>query len=87
MHKTLNSSRGVIRCRELSVLSEAEIRDELKSQGVVEVHRVAVRKEGKVTPTNTPTPLPHESSRCVHVNMLGHCIFDYFLCSVEADEP
>ena len=82
MHKTLNSSRGVIRCRELSVLSEVEIRDELKSQGVVEVHRLAVRKEGK-----TPTPLLHESSRCVHVNMLGHCIFDYFLCSVEADEP
>ena len=53
MHKTLNSSRGVIRCRELSLLSEAEIRDELKSQGVVEVHRVTVKKEGKVIPTNT----------------------------------
>ena len=47
MHKTLNSSRGVIRCRELSLLSEAEIRDELKSQGVVEVHRVTVKKEVK----------------------------------------
>ena len=53
MHKTLNSSRGVIRCRELSLLSEAEIRDELKSQGVVEVHRVTVKNEGKVSPTNT----------------------------------
>ena len=53
MHKTLNSSRGVIRCRELSNLSEAEIRDELKTQGVVEVHRVTVKKEGKVIPTNT----------------------------------
>ena len=40
VHKTLNSSRGVIRCRELSDLSEVEIRDELKTQGVVEVHRV-----------------------------------------------
>ena len=37
VHKTLKSSRGVIRCRELSVLSEVEIRDELKTQGVVEV--------------------------------------------------
>ena len=53
MHKTLNSSRGVIRCRELSLLSEAEIGEELKSQGVVEVHRVTVKKEGKVIPTNT----------------------------------
>uniref|UniRef100_UPI003AF53F94 hypothetical protein n=1 Tax=Thiolapillus sp. TaxID=2017437 RepID=UPI003AF53F94 len=53
VHKTLNSSRGVIRCRELSDMSETEIRDELKTQGVVEVHRVTVKKEGKVIPTNT----------------------------------
>ena len=39
VHKTLNSSSGVIRCRELSDMSETEIRDELKTQGVVEVHR------------------------------------------------
>ena len=53
VHKTLNSSKGVIRCRELSDLSEVEIKDELKAQGVVEVHRVTVKKEGKVIPTNT----------------------------------
>ena len=53
VHKTLNSSRGVIRCRELSDMSEIEIRDELKTQGVVEVHRVTVKKEGKVIPTNS----------------------------------
>ena len=35
VHKTLKSSQGVIRCRKLSLLSEVEIRDELKSQGVV----------------------------------------------------
>ena len=52
VHKTLNSSCGVIRCRELSDLSEIEIRDELKTQGVVEVHRVSVKKEGEVIPTN-----------------------------------
>ena len=53
VHKTLNSSRGVIRCWELSDLSDIEIRDKLKTQGVVEVHRVTVKKEGKVIPTNT----------------------------------
>ena len=53
VHKTLNSSRGVIRCRELTDMSETEIRDELKTQGVVEVHRVTVKKKGKVIPTNT----------------------------------
>ena len=35
-------------------MSEIEIGDELKTQGVVEVHRVTVKKEGKVIPYNTP---------------------------------
>ena len=34
-------------------MSEAEIRDELKDQGVAGVNRVTVKKEGKVIPTNT----------------------------------
>ena len=34
-------------------MSETEIRDELKTQGVVEVHRVTVKKEGNAIPTNT----------------------------------
>ena len=52
-HKTLNSSRGAIRCQELSDMSEVETRDKLKTRGVVEVHHVTVKKEGKVSPTNT----------------------------------
>ena len=39
IHKALNSSRGVIRCRELSGMTETEIKKELQEQGVVEVHR------------------------------------------------
>ena len=35
-------------------MSEVEIRDELKDQGVVGVSRVRVKKEGKVIPINTP---------------------------------
>ena len=53
IHKTLNSSQGVIRCRDLADMSEVEIRDELKDQGVVGVNRVTLKKEGKVIPTNT----------------------------------
>ena len=34
-------------------MSKTEIRDELKTQGVVEVRRVTVKKDGKVIPTNT----------------------------------
>ena len=50
IHKTLNSSRGVIRCRDLADMSDVEIRDELKDQGV---NRVTLKKERKVIPTNT----------------------------------
>ena len=53
IHKTLNSSREVIRCRDLADMSEVEIRDELKDQVVVGVNRVTLKKEGKVIPTNT----------------------------------
>ena len=53
IHKALNSSRGVIRSRELSGMTEMEIRTELQEQGVVEVHRVTVKKDTEKVPTNT----------------------------------
>ena len=53
VHKTLNSSQGVIRCQDLADMSEVEIRDELKDQGVAGVNWVMLKKEGKVIPTNT----------------------------------
>ena len=34
IHKTLNSSRGVIGCQDLATMTEVEIRDALKDQGV-----------------------------------------------------
>ena len=52
VHKTLISPRGMIICLDLSDLSEVEIRDEIKTQCVVEVHRVTVKKEGKIIPTS-----------------------------------
>ena len=53
IHKALNSSRGVIRCHELSGMTETEIKTELQEQGVVEVHRVTVKRDTKKVPTNT----------------------------------
>ena len=43
VHKTLNSSRGVIKCWKLSDMSEIEIRDKRKTQDVLEVHRITVK--------------------------------------------
>ena len=53
VHKILNSSRGAIICRDHADMSEVEIRDELKDQGMVGVNWVTLKKEGKVIPTNT----------------------------------
>ena len=53
IHKALNSSRGVIRCHELSGVTETEIKTELQEQGVVEVHRVTVKKDTEKVPTKT----------------------------------
>ena len=52
-HKQLNSSKGVIRCRELKGTSEAEIRANLESQGVIDVHRVSIKKGQVREATNT----------------------------------
>ena len=53
IHKALNSSRGFIRCRELSGMTETEIKTELQEQGVVEVHRVTVKRDTEKVPTET----------------------------------
>ena len=49
IHKALSASRG----RELSGMTEMEIRTELQEQGVVEVHRVTVKKDTEKVPTKT----------------------------------
>ena len=53
IHKALNSSLGVIPCYKLSGMTEMEIRTELQEQGVVEVHRVTVKKDTEKVPTST----------------------------------
>ena len=53
VHKTLNSSRGVIWCSELLDMTEIDIRDDLTDQGVVGVSRVTAKKGGEGIPTNT----------------------------------
>ena len=52
-HNTLNICKGVVRCKELSLCSIAEIHDGLKSQGVTDVKRISVRRNGETRTTNT----------------------------------
>ena len=53
IHPTLNSSHGVIRCRELAGVTESGIRDELSEQGVTLVKRIRRKQEGQEKDTNT----------------------------------
>ena len=69
-HRTMNSSKGVIRSRDLRMMSEAEIKEELSTIGVIHVHRVTIRKGSERVPTDTlfltfdsPT-LPKEIKAC-----------------------
>ena len=50
-HRTLNSRKGVVRCRELANMDEEDIRRELGSQKVSHVKRISIDKGRK--PTNT----------------------------------
>ena len=62
-HRSLNSSKGVIRCLDIKNCSDEEILDGLASQHVSHLHRISVVREGVRKPTgtfiltfNTPKP-------------------------------
>ena len=46
-HRSLNSKKGVLWCRELDTVSLTEIKEELASQQVTEVKRISVTRAGK----------------------------------------
>ena len=52
-HRTLNTSRGVIRCPDLAGVSEDEIVKELSAQHVTAARRIKIRRLGKEIQTNT----------------------------------
>ena len=52
-HTSLNSSKGVIRSRDLEGVSEDEMLDNLSSQGVSAVKRINIRRNNELVPTNT----------------------------------
>ena len=52
-HRTLNTSKGVIRCRELVECFEDEILAELRDQGVIGVHRITIKRDGRTINTWT----------------------------------
>ena len=77
-HRSLNSSKGVIRTRDLGDMDEEEIASELRDQGVLSVRRITIKKDGNIINTNTyiltfSKPSPPERLRIgylsVHVDL------------------
>ena len=52
-HRSLNSSKGVIRCPDIKNCSDEEILDNLASQHVTHLYRISVLREDVRTPTGT----------------------------------
>ncbi len=52
-HKTMNSCQGIIRCREISDMSDDDIKQELASQGVSRVKQFTRKTDGHVKKTST----------------------------------
>ena len=75
-HRSLNTSKGVIRCREIALCDKEEIVQELKSQGVTDATVITV-KDGssrKKTNTviltfNTPTPPKYISAEYIRTKV------------------
>ena len=52
-HRRLNTSRGIIRCRDLRDCSDDEILEALQSEGVTAIKRISSNRNGKLEKTNT----------------------------------
>ena len=52
-HPSLNSSRGVVRCSEISSDPLDEVKEQMKSKGVTDVKRITIKRDGKTITTNT----------------------------------
>ena len=52
-HSSLNTSKGIIRCPALSRVTSDDIKEGMVEQGVTDVRRITVRRDGETKLTNT----------------------------------
>ena len=52
-HSSLNTSKGIIRCPALSRVTSDDIKEGMVDQGVTDVRRITVRRDGETKLTNT----------------------------------
>ena len=53
LHASLNTCKGVVRCPDLKGVSEEEILEKMREQGVIHVRRIKVRRDDALKDTNT----------------------------------
>ena len=53
LHSSLNSCKGVVRCPDLKGVSEQEILEQMRQQGVIYVRRIKVGHDSTLKDTNT----------------------------------
>ena len=52
-HSSLNTSKGIVCCPALSKVTSEHILEFMADQGVTDVRRINVRRDGEMKPTNT----------------------------------
>lgn len=73
-HRSLNSSRGVVRCRDFRDCDDEEILDALRPEGVTSLKHIHTKKNNTTTPTNTyiltfNRPTPPKSIRAAYLSI------------------
>lgn len=90
-HKTLNTCRGVIRCRELRDCDDEEVMAELKAHGVISVHHVqATRSEKKSQQTHSSLLLMlqlfHNVSKLATCLLLSNSTYQILFVALNAND-
>lgn len=52
-HRSLNSCRGVIRCRDFRDCDDTEVLEALRPEGVTDIKHIKTKRNGELQPTNT----------------------------------
>lgn len=73
-HRSLNTSRGIIRCRDFRDCDDAEVLNALSSQGVTSAKRLMTKRNNALEPTNTfvlifGLPTPPKSLKAAYMRL------------------
>ena len=74
LHASLNTCKGVVRCPDLKGVSEEEILEEMREQGVIHVRRIKVRRDGALRHKHFRVHLQYISLAKTTESCLSSCL-------------